>query len=186
VSMRETLEVINRMEADGVIGRYAIGGAVAALYYIEIASTEDLDIFISFDDTPGTLKSGLITLRPILDYLAERGYTEFYKEGIHIEGWPVQFLPVANDLEAEALAKAREVDMDTPLGSVPTRILLPQYLIANALRIARPKDFLRVAQFLDEDAIDFSALGDVLQRHGLVIAWKTFCTKTGTIDPCGL
>ncbi len=71
-------EVINHMEADGVIGHYAIGGAVAALFYIEIASTEDLDIFISFDDAPGTLKSGLITLTPILDYLAERGYTEFH------------------------------------------------------------------------------------------------------------
>ena len=30
VGMKQTLDVINRMEADGIIGRYAIAGAVAA------------------------------------------------------------------------------------------------------------------------------------------------------------
>ena len=36
------------MEADGVIGRYAIAGAVAAYNYIEPTLTEDLDILVSF------------------------------------------------------------------------------------------------------------------------------------------
>lgn len=183
MSMRETLEVINRVEADGVIGRYAIGAAVAALYYIEISSTEDLDIFVSFDEAQGPLESGLITLAPILTYLAARGYAEFHKEGVLIEDWPVRFLPIANDLEAEALAKAREVEMDTPLGGVPTKILSPEYLIANALRVARPKDFLRIVQFLDEDAVDLTILREVLQRHDLMAAWKAFCFRTGTTDP---
>jgi len=30
MGMKQTLDVINRMEADGIIGRYAIAGAVAA------------------------------------------------------------------------------------------------------------------------------------------------------------
>lgn len=33
--MNGTLEVINRMQADGIIGRYAIGGAVGATFYLE-------------------------------------------------------------------------------------------------------------------------------------------------------
>ena len=53
MGMKQTLDVINRMEADGIIGRYAIAGAVAAYNYIEPALTNDLDILLSFD-TPAT------------------------------------------------------------------------------------------------------------------------------------
>ena len=42
--MQRTLEVINDMEAEGIISRYAIAGAVAAYYYIEPIVTEDLGI----------------------------------------------------------------------------------------------------------------------------------------------
>jgi hypothetical protein len=63
--MKQTLDVINRMEADGIIGRYAIAGAVAAYNYIEPALTNDLDILLSFD-TPATAgKTNLISLKPI-------------------------------------------------------------------------------------------------------------------------
>jgi hypothetical protein len=48
MGMKQTLEVINRMEADGIVGRYAISGAVAAYNYVEPAVTADLDILISF------------------------------------------------------------------------------------------------------------------------------------------
>jgi hypothetical protein len=48
MGMKQTLDVINRMEADGVIGRYAIAGAVAAYNYVEPSVTEE-DILISID-----------------------------------------------------------------------------------------------------------------------------------------
>jgi hypothetical protein len=47
VGMKQTLDVINQMEADGIIGRYAIAGAVAAYNYIEPAATDDLSSFRS-------------------------------------------------------------------------------------------------------------------------------------------
>jgi hypothetical protein len=81
------------MEADGVVGRYAIGGAVAAFNYIEVSFTEDLDILVSFEDQVQAKATGLATLGPILKYLAEKGFTEFRKEGVVVSGWPVQFLP---------------------------------------------------------------------------------------------
>jgi hypothetical protein len=186
MAMRETLEVINRMVAEGIIGGYAIGGAVAALNYIELASTEDLDIFVSFDDMPGKSGPGLITLAPILSFLARSGYTEFHKEGIVVEGWPVQFLPVASDLDAEALARARNIRLDAVLGNVPTRVLLPEHLIANALRVGRAKDYLRIVQFLEEKAVDLTALRQLLERHDLKAIWRTFCRNTGLIDPLSL
>jgi hypothetical protein len=33
--MQATLEVINQMQRDGIIGKYAIGGAVGATLYLE-------------------------------------------------------------------------------------------------------------------------------------------------------
>ncbi len=39
--MKNTFRVINGMVTDGIIRKYAVAGAVAALNYIEVASTED-------------------------------------------------------------------------------------------------------------------------------------------------
>ena len=52
----------------------------------------------------------------IISYLKDKGYSEFRKEGLVIEGWPVQFLPAADDLDAEALARAEEVEVEMPSG----------------------------------------------------------------------
>jgi hypothetical protein len=45
--VKVTLETINQMQADGVIGKYAIGGAVGATFYLEPAATLDVDIFVT-------------------------------------------------------------------------------------------------------------------------------------------
>ncbi len=39
--MKETLAVINQLRADGLIGDYAIGGAVGATFYLEKKYIED-------------------------------------------------------------------------------------------------------------------------------------------------
>jgi len=186
MGMKQTLEVINRMEADGIVGRYAIGGAVAAYNYVEPTVTEDLDILVSLDAHRQQPKLGLVTLGPMLSYLQQKGYSEFRKEGLVIEGWPVQFLPVADDLDAEALAQAEEVEIEISAaeGSVKSRVLRPQHIVATALRTGRPKDRIRMVQFLEEDAVDLGALCDVIGRHGLLQAWQAFCHRTGMSDPC--
>ena len=40
--MKKTLDMINRMQADGVIGKYAIGGAVGVIFYLEAFYTTTL------------------------------------------------------------------------------------------------------------------------------------------------
>ena len=45
--MKETLAIIEQLHADGVIGPYAIGGAVAAAFYLEPDATLDVDVFPS-------------------------------------------------------------------------------------------------------------------------------------------
>src|SRR5881397_387245 len=92
------------MQADGVIERYAIGGAVGATFYLEPIATLDVDVFISFRPESGRLR---VNPQAIFDYLKARGGT-MEGEYIVIAGWPVQFLPAASPLVEEALAQAVE------------------------------------------------------------------------------
>ena len=68
--IQEVIKIINRLQADGVIERYAIGGAVGATFYLEPVATMDVDIFITFKAQTGSL---LVSLQPVFDYLKARG-----------------------------------------------------------------------------------------------------------------
>jgi hypothetical protein len=180
----QALKVISRMEADGAIGRYAIAEAFAAFYYAEPGLTEDLDILVSFQ-AKDQRKSALVSLDPLLSYLKEKGYGEFRKEGIVIEGWPVQFFPVADDLDAEALAQSHDIEIGESGGSMPTRVLTPEHIVAICLRVGRAKDFSRIAQLLEANVLDISFLHEIVNRHGLSEAWRSFCFRHGIPNPSG-
>ena len=121
--MKETLEAINQMQADGIIGKYAIGGAVGATFYLEPASTLDVDIFVTLPTVPGGL---LLSLSPIYEYLKTKG-GRLEDEHIVIGGWPLQFLPANNDLEREALA-GRPKDHNRILQFIEQRAMDPKKL----------------------------------------------------------
>src|SRR5580693_5795801 len=89
MSISKVIALVNQMEADGVVRRYAIGGAVGATFYLEPVATLDVDVFVAFQEKPGQL---LISPQPVIDYLAARGGV-VDREYIVIAGWPVQFLP---------------------------------------------------------------------------------------------
>ena len=100
--MKATLEVINRMQAEGVIAHYAIGGGVGATFYLEPAATLDIDIFVIL---PYEQEGSLVSLSRIYEFLQARGYRA-QDEHIVIEGWPVQFLVPATELEKQAVVNA--------------------------------------------------------------------------------
>jgi hypothetical protein len=52
-----------------------------------------------------------IFLAPIEKALVELGYTERAGPGVVIEGWPVQFLPAASELDEETLDRAVELNI---------------------------------------------------------------------------
>jgi len=79
--------------ADGMVARYAVGGAVGATFYIEPAATQDVDVFVVFDQAA----SRLVSLAPIHDYFTKRGAV-VQNERLVIAEWPVQFLPAATPL----------------------------------------------------------------------------------------
>jgi hypothetical protein len=167
--MKTTLKVINQMQADGVIGQYAIGGAVGATFYLEPVATLDIDVFVSFKKAAG---SALISVSPIYDYLTARGH-KAEKEYIVIGGWPVQFLPPGNALVEEALSQAVETEVE----GVRTRVMTAEHLTAIALQTGRAKDAARILQFIESGTLDADKLDGILQRHGLVAKWEQFGDK---------
>jgi hypothetical protein len=167
--LKATLEMIGRMQKDGVIGKYAIGGAVGATFYLEPMATADVDIFVMLPRAPG---SSLLSLAPVYEYLAARG-CPVEGERIVIGDWPVQFLPPRDALEQEALAQAVEAEVE----GIITWVLSAEHLIAIALQTGRAKDHARIVQFLEQDAVDADKLNRLLMRHGLLPKWERFERK---------
>ena len=164
--MRETLELINQMQSDGVIGKYAIGGAVGATFYLPPSATIDLDIFVELPKSSG---SSLLTLTPIYEYLTARGCAVRH-EHIVIGKWPVQFLSPSNPLEKDAIENA----IPTDVNGVPTWVMRAEHLVAIALKTGRTKDHARILQFLDQKAVNQTLLTTLLVRHQLPAKWKEF------------
>src|SRR5216117_3606283 len=158
--------MLNQMERDGVIKRYAIGGAVGATFYLEPVSTLDVDVFIAFKPQPGNI---IVSPAPIFDYLKGFG-CKMEGECVVISGWPVQFLPANGPLLEEALENAVEVDVE----SEPARVLTAEYLAAIALQTGRAKDKARVLQFVEGDAIDRARFETLIAKHGLTPQWERF------------
>ncbi len=164
--MKTTLELVNRMQAEGIIEKYAIGGAIGATFYLEPSATVDIDIFVVLRTSSSSL---LLSLTPIYDYLRRTGCTT---EGEHIRigDWPVQFLPANSPLEEEALAQAVSTEVD----GVPTRVMTAEHLVAIALRTGRSKDHGRILQFLEQGLVNTDQLESILQAHGLESKWQNF------------
>jgi hypothetical protein len=169
MNIKDTLTTINQMQTDGVIGKYAIGGAVGATFYLEPSATFDIDVFVSFQNLPG---SSLLSVSPIYDYLTVRGH-KLEKEYIIIAGWPVQFLPPNNVLVEEALTQA----VETQVEGVRTWVMTAEHLVAIALHTGRAKDFARILQFIESGVLNADKLDLILSRHGLVEKWQDFGYK---------
>ncbi len=164
VNIKETIAIINQMHADGIIGKYAIGGAVAANFYLEPVDTKDVDVFVVLNPPPGR---SLVSLDPIHRYLEARGCWLNTEGHPVISGWPVQFLPADKPLLKEALEQSVERDID----GVPVRVFTAEHLAAIAFDLGRPKDKRRLDQFREEKALDPSRLSEILERHGLLDRW---------------
>jgi hypothetical protein len=166
MKIEEVLRTINQMQADGVIYRYAIGGAVGATFYLEPVSTLGVDIFIELHASPGSV---IVTLDPIFGYLLERGCT---MEGEHvvINSWPVQFIPPTSPLAEEALDRAIEREVD----GILARVFTAEHLAAIALQTGRAKDKARLLQFVEAGVLDLGQFEKITERHRLVEKWQQF------------
>ncbi len=142
MNIQEVIKTINQMQADGVIERYAIGGAVGATFYLEPVATLDVDIFVTFKSEAGSL---LVSPQPIFGYLKAHGCS-MQGEYIIIANWPVQFFPPTSPLAEDALTQAVEINV----ADTPARVFSAEHLAAIALQTGRAKDKSRLLQFIEE------------------------------------
>jgi len=148
-AVEHALRLANEAKATGLIGDYAIAGAFAFIYYCEPFETKDFDLLVSLTTTP----SGLIDLGPL-----------------RVSRLLVDFVPVADALDADALAHA----VNITVGAQPARILTAEHAVAVAVRTARPQDRMKIARLLTSapDSLDRTRLDTILEKHGLLLKWQ--------------
>ncbi len=162
IKRERALKVINEMYEKGILKDYAIGGAVATIFYTEPFLTRDIDIFFILPE-----KKGIIALTPFYSFLSAKGY-KTYQEYIMIGETPIQFIPATTELEIEALKNA----IDVKVKDIKTRVLKPEYLIAIFLKVSRSKDKEKIRMLIEQAEIDKRLLSNILDKYKLKKKFK--------------
>jgi hypothetical protein len=156
IPLADILRAANELVSTGLIKDYALGGALAAMHYIEPFATYDADIF--FIPATKDLSAGV---PEIYEALRRQGY-EIEGDHLILKNFPVQFL-AAHGLTEEAVREANVIQYQ----GVPARIFRPEYVVAIAASVGRLKDVDRIKLMMDEGDIDQSLLETILERHKL-------------------
>ena len=172
--MEATLAVLNDLVAQRVIEKYAIGGAVGAIFWVEPFDTIDLDVFVFLPSSAPPLEP----FRDVFSYLKSRGY-DFEGEFLFIEGVPVQFLPADDPkgLARAALDAADSVFYQAVSGAIPTWVITPEYLIAIALEVHRSKDYDRLSRLLSQAPVNRVLVDELIRQYGLTEQWSIFLRR---------
>jgi hypothetical protein len=161
IPLADVLRAANELVSAGLIKDYALGGALAAIYYTEPFTTYDADIIFVANDT--TLSAGMPA---IYSHLQSKGW-RVEREHLLIKDFPVQFL-AAHGLTEEAVREAKRIQFE----GVPAKVFGPEYLIAIAASVGRHKDFARIEQLMSQAKIDSALLDDILRRYNLKLPNK--------------
>ena len=156
IPLADVLRAANELVSTGLIKDYALGGALAAIHYVEPFATYDADIF--FIPTVQDLSGGI---PQVYDALRAQGWGV---EGDHLllGNFPVQFL-TAHGLSEEAVRDAKSIEYQ----GVSAKVFSPEYIIAIAASVGRHKDFARIGQVMEQTKVDKNILEAILKRHRL-------------------
>jgi hypothetical protein len=154
--LADVLRAANDCVTARLIEDWALGGALAAIYYVEPFTTYDADIFFIPKDKG--LTSGIPA---IYAHLQAKGW-KVEREHLLVSGFPVQFL-AASGLTAEAVREAERIDYE----GVPAKVFRAEHIVAIAASVGRAKDKARIEQLLQQADLDQSRLESILQRHKL-------------------
>jgi hypothetical protein len=166
--MLQACEVLEELVREGTLSAYAIGGGIAATFYVEPILTYDLDTFVLLPTSAGPL----ISMAPLYDRLRQMGFVP-EQDHVLIAGLPVQLIPAYNALVEEGVREA----LALPLQDKAARVLRPEHLLAIMIQTGRPKDRARAALFLEEAEIDRELLRCILKRHALEDRWDEFVRR---------
>jgi len=156
IPLADVLRAANELVSAGLIKDYALGGALAAIYYTEPFTTYDADIIFVASDT--TLSAGMPA---IYSHLQSKGW-RVEREHLLIKDFPVQFL-AASGLTEEAVREANSIRFE----GVQAKVFSPEYIIAIAASVGRHKDLARIEQLISQAKIDNALLDDILRRYNL-------------------
>jgi hypothetical protein len=157
IPLADVLRAANELVSVGLIKDYALGGALAAIHYVEPIATYDADIFF-IPATDSTLSAGIPA---IYSHLQSKGW-RVEREHLLVNDFPVQFL-AASGLTEEAVRNATPIEYE----GVPAKVFRPEYIIAIAASVGRHKDLARIEQLLKHAKIDKTLLDDILRRYKL-------------------
>lgn len=108
-NLSAVIDVLEDMQSAGIISKYAVGGAVAAILHDEPISTVDLEIFFFLTEPPQGL---ILSLERIYEYARQNNFT-FDADFINIHGWLVQFVEASHSpLWTEAVETAETMTVD--------------------------------------------------------------------------
>ncbi len=156
IPLADVFRATNELLAAKVIEDWALGGALAAIHYIEPFTTYDADMF--FIPTDKGLSAGIPA---IYAHLQSRGW-QVEREHLMLRGFPVQFL-AAHGLTEEAVREAERIEYE----GVPAKVFCAEHIIAIAASVGRPKDKARIEQLFQQADLDRARLETILQRHKL-------------------
>jgi hypothetical protein len=152
------LRAANGLLAAGLIQDWALGGALAAIYYVEPFTTYDADIF--FIPADKGLTAGVPA---IYSHLQGQGW-QIEREHLVCQGFPVQFLAAAG-LTEEAVRAAETIEFE----GVPAKVFRAEHIVAIAASVGRAKDKARIEQMLQQADLDKTKLQEILSRHKLTL-----------------
>lgn len=162
-SLADVFRVLGDLKSDDVVEDYALGGAMAVLFYAEPTRTYDLDVFVLLPRSSSTI----VILTPVYTWLQARGF-EAKGEHVMIHGVPVQLIPAYNELVEEAVTEARVLEYE----GVPVRVAPPEHLIALALQAGGGRRRERAYQLLETADIDQEVLGRLLHHYRIEAPWS--------------
>jgi len=163
-AVKDVARLLNDLKESGIVSDYALFGATAQMRYTEPVATLDADVLVVLPGPP-TLEP----LKEIYQYSESRGFAA-RAEAIVVGQWPVQFIPVFNELTTEAV---REAETDR-IDDEPIRVVSAVYLAVIALSVGRSKDHLRVISLLEAAAVTQDEVAALAARHGLSDRWAQF------------
>jgi hypothetical protein len=161
IPLVDVLRAANELVSAGVIKDYALGGALAAIYYTEPFTTYDADIIFVASDK--TLSAGIPA---IYSHLQAKGW-RVEREHLVVKDFPVQFL-AASGLTEEAVLEGTQIEFE----GVAAKVFRPEYIIAIAASVGRHKDLARIEQLMTQARINKASLDDILRRYNLKLPKK--------------
>ena len=156
IPLAEVLRAANGLIDAKLIEDWALGGALAAIYYVEPFTTYDADIF--FVPADKGLTAGIPA---IYEHLQAQGW-RVEREHLLVHGFPVQFL-AASGLTDEAVREAERIKFE----GVPAKIFRAEHIVAIAASVGRAKDKARIEQMLQQAELNQAQLESILQRYKL-------------------